>query len=238
LEVHDRKVSKEKWSFRILLTFFSKGPHSTDAELSDDRSFVKNKANFPRRGRKDHESCANGYTDVEESEMGSNDTENDSLTERESDNPSLQRRRARAATTIHNESRDSAFRGRAITAELPRAVSSDEEEAALLRGDWPKVPGPFSAAAKQAAVQLGRRTRLEAARIAQQFKKAPREVLIHASLGVRSSRLNSNPSNKYKIWYAAHRPKPKHSESLSYLVLSLVLRLLHSESDELQQGDE
>jgi hypothetical protein len=89
----------------------------------------------------------------------------------------------------------------------------DTDGAALLREDWPKVSGPFPAAAKEEALALGRLTRIEAAKIAKRYRKKTRDVMVLAGLGIKSARIQNNPANKFRAWYADNNPKPEESES-------------------------
>jgi hypothetical protein len=82
------------------------------------------------------------------------------------------------------------FSDDAIGADMPRErlpILCNDQATVLLRADWPQVSGPLSKATKEAAIQFGQKTRLEAVKVARRHKRAPQEILIHGNLGIRSS---------------------------------------------------
>lgn len=202
-ESHGSRV-RRKVLFWIVLIFTESRPAGV----------AQNKKSVGAKGRRELED--ERYGTVSDDSRGTATEDGHSSTNDSNDHTSRHRLRTAKRTVDKGKRKvrihDQAMLRDALDEESP--LPTDDEEAALLRGDWVKVSGPFPTAAKMAAVQLGRTTRFEAAKIARRFKKTPREVLIHAGLGVRSSRLSSNASNKFRSWYAAHNPKPKDSKSL------------------------
>ncbi|KII82975.1 hypothetical protein PLICRDRAFT_180851 [Plicaturopsis crispa FD-325 SS-3] len=73
--------------------------------------------------------------------------------------------------------------------------------------DWEKTSGPFSKAAKDACIELGRQFNAQAKAIARQFGKRKAEVVKHAGVTLQATR-GTNPSCKYTMYHAHHYPKP------------------------------
>ncbi|KZT01266.1 uncharacterized protein LAESUDRAFT_717588 [Laetiporus sulphureus 93-53] len=70
---------------------------------------------------------------------------------------------------------------------------------------WAKTLGPFSKATKELAEDLGHCVMTEAEDITCQFGKGTHDVLIHANLGIKASRI-PNHFNMFHTWYSDHHP--------------------------------
>jgi hypothetical protein len=120
------------------------------------------------------------------------------------------------------------FSDDAIGADMPRErlpILCNDQATVLLRADWPQVSGPLSKATKEAAIQFGQKTRLEAVKVARRHKRAPQEILIHGNLGIRGSPLGSEPPRKFQIWYTANHPRRSDSAWLFLLFPHRLMRV-------------